>query len=162
MATFLTQREECIVFKDTNGDSTRSYMDEESDFLESTAHHTPQLADPEDDYISDNFEDMKVDYNKTKNPLVQAFDHVFWFGDLNFRVGGTREVVDGLIENHLHDALRCNDELTMLMRFNNTFEGLTEGPLNFFPTYKFDRNSGERECELCFERSFIRNYSIRF
>ncbi|KAL7464358.1 hypothetical protein ACHAXS_009082 [Conticribra weissflogii] len=108
MATFLTQREECIVFKDTNGDSTRSYMDEESDFLESTAHHTPQLADPEDDYISDNFEDMKVDYNKTKNPLVQAFDHVFWFGDLNFRV----------------------DSIT-----------LTEGPLNFFPTYKFDRNS---------------------
>lgn len=148
MGTLLLQREECIILSDRNGESIRSCVDEESDFLESTTHHTPQPADPEEDFISNDFEETRDDCYESKNPLVHAFDHVFWFGDLNFRICGTREVVDGLIENHLHDALRCNDELTMLMRFNNTFAGLTEGPLNFFPTYKFDRNSGEREREL--------------
>ena len=55
-----------------------------------------------------------------------------------------REVVDGMLENHMHDALLCNDQLTMLMRFNRIFSGFVEGPLNFFPTYKFDHDSGER------------------
>lgn len=32
----------------------------------------------------------------------------------------------------------------MLLHFNRIFVGLDEGPLNFFPTYKFDHNSGER------------------
>ena len=75
------------------------------------------------------------------NPLIRAFDKVFWFGDLNFRINGTREVVDGMLENHMHGALLCNDELTMLMRFNRNFSGFAEGPLNFFPTYKFDPQS---------------------
>ncbi|KAL7533436.1 hypothetical protein ACHAWF_004492 [Thalassiosira exigua] len=29
----------------------------------------------------------------------------------------------------------------MLMRFNRIFSGFAEGPLNFFPTYKFDHDS---------------------
>ena len=66
------------------------------------------------------------------------FDQVFWFGDLNFRINGTRECVDGMLENHMFDALLCNDQLTLLMRFNRVFSGFAEGPLNFFPTYKFD------------------------
>lgn len=41
----------------------------------------------------------------------------------------------------MHGALLCNDELTMLMRFNRNFSGFAEGPLNFFPTYKFDPQS---------------------
>ena len=48
-----------------------------------------------------------------------------------------------MLENHMHDALLCNDQLTMLMRFNRIFSGFTEGPLNFFPTYKFDHDSGK-------------------
>ncbi|KAL3761239.1 hypothetical protein ACHAWU_007056 [Discostella pseudostelligera] len=78
------------------------------------------------------------------NPLVNAFDHVFIFGDLNFRINGTREIIDGMLEYHMHDALLCNDQLTMLLQFNRIFFGFNEGPLNFFPTYKFDHNSGER------------------
>lgn len=46
-----------------------------------------------------------------------------------------------MLENHMHDALLCCDQLTMLMRFNRIFSGFTEGPLNFFPTYKFDHDS---------------------
>jgi hypothetical protein len=72
---------------------------------------------------------------------------------LNFRINGTREVIDGMLEYHMHDALLCNDQLTMLLQFNRIFFGFDEGPLNFFPTYKFDHNSGERNdyeyCTLC-------------
>ncbi|KAL3801972.1 hypothetical protein HJC23_010316, partial [Cyclotella cryptica] len=86
-------------------------------------------------------DDMRTDAGPTTNPLIDAYDYVFYFGDLNFRINGTREVVDGMLENHMHDALLCNDQLTMLMRFNRIFSGFGEGPLNFFPTYKFDNNS---------------------
>ena len=61
-----------------------------------------------------------------------------------------------MLENHMHDALLCNDQLTMLMRFNRIFSGFAEGPLNFFPTYKFDHDSGEKDgllktivCSFC-------------
>ena len=86
-------------------------------------------------------DDLRTDSGPKTNPLVDTYDHVFWFGDLNFRINGTREVVDGMLENHMHDALLCNDQLTMLMRFNRIFSGFAEGPLNFFPTYKFDHDS---------------------
>jgi len=91
-------------------------------------------------YSSD---DLRTDSGPQLNPLIDVFDKVFWFGDLNFRVYGTREVVDGMLESHMHDALLCNDQLTMLMRFNRVFSGFSEGPLNFFPTYKFDHDSGK-------------------
>jgi len=86
-------------------------------------------------------DDLRTDSGPETNPLIDNFDYVFWFGDLNFRINGTREVVDGMLENHMHDALLCNDQLTMLMRFNRIFSGFAEGPLNFFPTYKFDHDS---------------------
>ena len=103
------------------------------------------MPDPDLLYPSSQYnDDLRTDSGPKTNPLVHSFDHVFWFGDLNFRINGTREVVDGMLENHMHDALLCNDQLTMLMRFNRIFSGFAEGPLNFFPTYKFDHDSGER------------------
>ena len=95
--------------------------------------HPPDLFRPSSSLNGDN--------RLISNPLIGAFDKVFWFGDLNFRINGTREVVDGMLANHMHDALLCNDELIMLMRFNRNFFGFAEGPLNFFPTYKFDPKS---------------------
>ena len=94
-----------------------------------------------------------------KNPLIDAFNCVFWFGDLNFRINGTREVVDGMLENLMHDALLCNDQLTMLMRFNRIFYGFSEGPLNFFPTYKFDHISGEGLDDI--RRFFISSFVMK-
>jgi len=98
---------------------------------------SPHLLYPSSQYK----DDLRTDSGPKTNPLVHCFDYVFWFGDLNFRINGTREVVDGMLENHMHDALLCNDQLTMLMRFNRIFSGFAEGPLNFFPTYKFDHDS---------------------
>lgn len=96
---------------------------------------------PEECYSSS--DDLRTDSGPQLNPLIDVFDQVFWFGDLNFRINGTRECVDGMLENHMHDALLCNDQLTLLMRFNRVFSGFAEGPLHFFPTYKFDNDSGK-------------------
>lgn len=61
-------------------------------------------------------DDLRTDSGPETNPLVDAFDYVFWFGDLNFRINGTREVVDGMLENHMHDYILVSDQLTMLWK----------------------------------------------
>ena len=163
LATKIWKRDSEISAVSTSGSSSNGEVDE-------CAHHRDRgvgnLLEDDDDGIHENlFDDGDIirdhldlepllypnttdnDNNiqhPAMNPLVDAFDHVFIFGDLNFRINGTREVVDGMLEYHMHDALLCNDQLTMLLHFNRIFVGLDEGPLNFFPTYKFDHNSGER------------------
>lgn len=110
---------------DCSTTSSSSCTGEEDCFIGNKCNKTDG-SDPDFNLSNQLNDDMRVDSGSAKNPLVYAFDHVFWFGDLNFRVNGTREVVDGMLENHMHDALLCNDELTMLMRFNRIFSGLTE------------------------------------
>lgn len=73
--------------------------------------------------------------------FLDRFDFVFWAGDFNFRIFGTRNIVDSLLLDERHDVLFSYDQLNMLMKFDETFVGLVEGPLNFRPTYKFDKNS---------------------
>ncbi len=111
-----------------------------------------QDEDDGEDVLSNQYssDDLRTDSGPQLNPLIDVFDKVFWFGDLNFRIYGTREVVDGMLESHMHDALLCNDQLTMLMRFNRVFSGFSEGPLNFFPTYKFDHDSGKNDTRYPF------------
>ena len=36
-----------------------------------------------------------------------------------------------MLENHMHDALLLNNQLTMLMRLDRIFSGFAEDPLNF-------------------------------
>lgn len=90
------------------------------------------------------------------NPLLDVFDHVFWFGDMNFRINGTRQVVDHLIEQstvasteinntsqytkrELRQILRQNDQLDLLLKAHTSFKNFSEGPLNFLPTYKLEK-----------------------
>ena len=77
------------------------------------------------------------------NPLSDAFDHVIWGGDLNFRIHGTRDIVDSLLAHNRHNILVDNDQLNMVMQFDKVFAGFVEGPLSFRPTYKFDKGSGK-------------------
>lgn len=112
---------------------------DDEDIIRDTTVRMPLLQPSKITQYSDN----EHNNHPTTNQLVDAFDHVFIFGDLNFRINGTREVIDGMLESHMHAALLCNDQLTMLLQFNRMFVGLDEGPMNFFPTYKFDHNSGE-------------------
>ena len=78
-----------------------------------------------------------------RNPLVDAFDYVFWGGDFNFRVNGTRDIVDNLLYNNRHSILLNNEQLKLLMHFDPYYHDLIEGPLNFRPTYRYDEGVGE-------------------
>ena len=80
-----------------------------------------------------------------KSPYPQyatsCFDVAFWLGDLNYRINGTRAMVDELLGmwDEMHDVLVANDQLGTEMGKGNVFQGFEEaGPLSFKPTYKFD------------------------
>jgi hypothetical protein len=93
---------------------------------------------------NDEFQRISMDLSSKigdGNGLLSSFDHVFWAGDMNYRINGTRQVVDKLLEKDMYDVLVNNDQLTLAMMSNSCFEGFVEGPLNFKPTYKFDKNS---------------------
>lgn len=77
------------------------------------------------------------------NPLPETFDQIIWGGDFNFRINGTRDIVDSLLLHNRCDVLLDNDQLRMLMQFDKAFIGFVEGPLTFRPTYKFDKKSGK-------------------
>jgi len=74
--------------------------------------------------------------------LQDFFDFIFWGGDLNFRINGTRSTIDSLLVDHQHNVLVDNDQLKLLINFDKRFAGLSEGPLAFQPTYKFDKGRG--------------------
>jgi len=80
-------------------------------------------------------------HSSSVNPLALSFDFVFWGGDLNYRIHGTRRIVDILLQSNNHAALVSNDQLSMMMQFDKTFNGLHEGQLTFRPTYKFDKGT---------------------
>lgn len=70
--------------------------------------------------------------------LLDAFDCVFWSGDLNYRVDMSRPDADAALAAgdlaRLHDA----DQLKTAIAAGAAFVGFSEGPLTFNPTYKFD------------------------
>ncbi|KAJ1569710.1 inositol polyphosphate 5-phosphatase [Cladochytrium tenue] len=73
---------------------------------------------------------------------VSKFDFTFWFGDLNYRVNGTRGVIDRLITtDDRMEVLLSNDQLSHELRRGAAFAGFFEAPIDFLPTYKLDRTS---------------------
>ena len=77
---------------------------------------------------------------------VERFDHVWWFGDMNYRIDGTRKMITSLLNAKWHDVLRANDQLVSTQARGDLSGGLAppslvEGPLHFKPTYKLDCHS---------------------
>eukprot|EP00943_MAST-04B_sp_MAST-4B-sp1_P004411 g4411.t1 len=77
----------------------------------------------------------------TGNDVSDRFHHVFWLGDFNYRINGTRDAVDKMLSLNMHDKLLKNDQLRIEQSKGNVFQKFNEGPLNFRPTYKFDKES---------------------
>jgi Ca2+-binding EF-hand superfamily protein len=77
----------------------------------------------------------------TGNDVSDRFHHVFWLGDFNYRINGTRDAVDKMLSLNMHDKLLENDQLRIEQSKGNVFQRFNEGPLNFRPTYKFDKKS---------------------
>lgn len=70
-------------------------------------------------------------------------DHVFWLGDLNYRIDEsmTTEAVlkyaESIRGSSVPDELRNLDQLNMERAAGRVFEGFQEGILHFAPTYKY-------------------------
>lgn len=75
--------------------------------------------------------------------VTGLYDHVFWFGDLNYRIDLERDVVLGLVEEGNWDALLEADQLKAEMEAGRVFCGFEEPPIAFRPTYKY--KPGTRE-----------------
>lgn len=71
--------------------------------------------------------------------VLEAFDHVVFAGDLNYRIRGNRRIVDKLIQSGMQEVLMANEQLLSTIAQKLAFDGFAEGPLNFLPTYKLQR-----------------------
>ncbi|KAL1922020.1 uncharacterized protein VTP21DRAFT_10662 [Calcarisporiella thermophila] len=64
-------------------------------------------------------------------------DHVFFFGDLNYRVTLPEEDVKKLLSQGEMDLLLGHDQLTVEKRAGRVFDGFHEGKIQFAPSYKY-------------------------
>ncbi|KAJ3221239.1 inositol polyphosphate 5-phosphatase [Clydaea vesicula] len=102
--------------------------------------HQKRVAERNNDYNRINQELKLKGYFPTDaqySNLVDKFDFVFWFGDLNYRINGLRKVV-----------LLNNDQLFNEMKKGNAFKGFWEDAITFPPTYKYsvvDQQSEEKK-----------------
>jgi hypothetical protein len=73
---------------------------------------------------------------------LTGFDHVFFLGDLNFRVNCTREEADKKIAMGDHVSLLEKDQLYQLLKDDTpVWKDFQEGPITFPPTYKYDKGT---------------------
>ncbi|XP_065819373.1 inositol polyphosphate 5-phosphatase K isoform X4 [Labrus bergylta] len=89
------------------------------------------------EYILENQE-----FDMSDTPYVRDHKVVFCFGDLNFRISdhGLHFLRSSINGGRLH-LLWGKDQLIMMKKKEPFLQEFEEGPLNFKPTYKFDRNS---------------------
>lgn len=65
---------------------------------------------------------------------IYEHDHVFWLGDLNYRVDGEHTRTS----TFNYKDLKYNDQLYKAKLENRVFDGFEEAPIDFKPTYKYD------------------------
>ena len=81
----------------------------------------------------------------TSSVGVLDHDHIFWLGDLNYRIDdsiSTEACLDMAIKGYL-DPLISMDQLNIERSQGRVFQGFEEGPLTFRPTYKYQPNTNE-------------------
>ena len=71
--------------------------------------------------------------------LVSQFEHVFWSGDLNYRIDLSVADALSIIGQGDFGKLKEHDQLTIETEARRVFLGFVEGQLTFPPTYKYER-----------------------
>eukprot|EP00667_Euglena_gracilis_P001553 EG_transcript_1553 len=77
--------------------------------------------------------------------LLHAFDYLFWFGDLNYRLNMPRTEVMKCIKAKEYAKLMETDQLEMEMKKRLVFQDFETSTPNFPPTYKFVPGKYPRE-----------------
>ncbi|KAF9094896.1 inositol polyphosphate 5-phosphatase [Mortierella sp. AD031] len=70
--------------------------------------------------------------------VTELFDYTFWAGDLNYRVDLSRKQADECLQKGDLETMLAHDQLSIQKAAGAIFEGFTEAPIKFKPTYKFD------------------------
>lgn len=83
--------------------------------------HQNNVSDRNNDYKRIN-EEIKLQGftqdDAERDCLVDRYDYVFWFGDLNYRVNGTRGMVDKLLSMNRLEVMRfMTNTMTLLPTF---------------------------------------------
>ena len=68
-------------------------------------------------------------------------EHLFWIGDLNYRIDLPDDHVRTLTARGAWDELYAADQLRAQQRGGFAFHGWQEAPIRFAPTYKYDTDS---------------------
>ncbi|NXE29619.1 SHIP2 phosphatase, partial [Ardeotis kori] len=73
--------------------------------------------------------------------LTLRFTHLFWFGDLNYRLDMDVQDILAHITKKEFEALLAVDQLTLEREKNKVFLRFSEGDISFPPTYRYERGS---------------------
>ncbi|XP_071425743.1 phosphatidylinositol 3,4,5-trisphosphate 5-phosphatase 2-like [Pithys albifrons albifrons] len=73
--------------------------------------------------------------------LTLRFTHLFWFGDLNYRLDMDVEDILTHLTKKEFQALLAVDQLTLEREKNKVFLRFSEGDISFPPTYRYERGS---------------------
>ncbi|KAE8209639.1 hypothetical protein CF327_g6402 [Tilletia walkeri] len=77
----------------------------------------------------------------SQGTTISSHDHIFWFGDFNYRVDIPNERARWLAEMDDYSALIAKDQLKRSQEAQVAFVGFTEGQIGFRPTYKYDNGT---------------------
>ncbi|XP_056215525.1 phosphatidylinositol 3,4,5-trisphosphate 5-phosphatase 2B-like isoform X2 [Falco biarmicus] len=73
--------------------------------------------------------------------LTLRFTHLFWFGDLNYRLDMDVQDILAHITKKEFEALLAVDQLSLEREKNKVFLRFSEGDISFPPTYRYERGS---------------------
>ncbi|XP_041647528.1 phosphatidylinositol 3,4,5-trisphosphate 5-phosphatase 1 isoform X2 [Cheilinus undulatus] len=87
--------------------------------------------------------------DKKLNPfdITHRFTHLFWLGDLNYRVefpSTEAEYIVTKIKQQQYQELLSKDQLSMEMNDGKVFLHFDEEEITFAPTYRFERDTREK------------------
>lgn len=83
----------------------------------------------------------KLRDNPEVDVLSNMVHHMFWMGDLNYRIDLDRDAVLDLIRDKKWKQLQEADQLIQEMGAGRAFQGFSEGEINFAPTYRYEHGS---------------------
>ncbi|NXL62682.1 SHIP2 phosphatase, partial [Chordeiles acutipennis] len=73
--------------------------------------------------------------------LTLRFTHLFWFGDLNYRLEMDIQDILAHVTKKEFEALLAVDQLNLEREKNKVFLQFSEGDISFPPTYRYERGS---------------------
>ncbi|KAF1744925.1 hypothetical protein MXB_4658, partial [Myxobolus squamalis] len=111
--------------------------------------------------LSQRNQDYQYIYNQLsfdRDRLVSSHDFVFWLGDLNYRLNLSPDEAKFYLQQNNIPNLLLRDQLIIDMSLKKVFNGFKEGPITFYPTYKYDFNDDRYDTS---EKSRVPSYTDR-